>query len=145
LWEKPAKGSATPGGARRFACQPGCTRCCEVPGYVYFTEEDIERAARFLGLTPAEFERRYIYRTRHLRRMRKPSRGQCHFLEAGGCRIHPVKPAQCRLFPFWPELLASRRAWRETARWCPGIGQGELIPIRAAREWVSAGETAGPR
>jgi Fe-S-cluster containining protein len=106
----------------RFECQPGCTRCCEVTGYVYFTEEDVARAAAFVGLAQTEFERRYIYRTRHLRRLRKPRRGQCHFLRAGGCSIHPVKPVQCRLFPFWPELIENRKDWAETARYCPGIG-----------------------
>lgn len=71
-----------------------------------------------------------------MRRIRKP-RGkakQCPFLDAGGCGIHPVKPVQCRVFPFWPELVESRREWTRTAKWCPGIGQGELIQIGTALE-----------
>lgn len=121
----------------RFACQPACTRCCEVSGYVYLTEADVANAARHLGMTQEAFEQRYIYRTRHLRRIRKPRAGrskQCPFLKDGGCSIHAVKPQQCRLFPFWPELVESRAAWRRTARWCPGIGQGPLIQIGAALE-----------
>lgn len=120
----------------RFECQSGCRKCCEVSGYVYMTEEDVTNAARFLGLSQADFEATYIYRTRHMRRIRKP-RGkakQCPFLDAGGCGIHPVKPVQCRLFPFWPELVESQRDWRRTAKWCPGIGQGELIQIGTALE-----------
>jgi uncharacterized protein len=54
-------------------------------------------------------------------------------LSAGGCSIHPAKPAQCRIFPFWPELVESRREWRRTAAWCPGIGQGPLVQIETAR------------
>ncbi len=141
---KPADRTPDPAGTLRFACQPGCTRCCEVTGYVYFTAADVLRAAQLLGLTGEEFERRYIYRTRHLRRMRKPRRGQCHFLGEEGCRIHPVKPVQCRLFPFWPELVESRAAWRATARWCPGIGQGELIQIGTALERAEEMKTAYP-
>jgi uncharacterized protein len=121
----------------RFTCQAGCTRCCEVSGYVYLTEEDVTNAARHLGMPQADFEAAYIYRTRHMRRIRKPKRGnskQCPFLDGGGCGIHPVKPLQCRLFPFWPELVESRAAWRKTAEWCPGIGQGPLIQIGAAME-----------
>lgn len=119
----------------RFTCQTGCTKCCEVSGYVYLTEADVERAAVHLGLEQAAFEAKYIFRTKHLRRIRKPRGGrQCPFLASGGCSIHPVKPVQCRLFPFWPELVEDRRAWRRTAKWCPGIGQGPLIQIGTAVE-----------
>jgi len=131
----------------RFECQPGCTKCCEVSGYVYLTEEDLARAARHLGLSAAEFEQRYVYRTKHMRRLRKPRspRGkQCHFLTAEGCRIHPVKPVQCRLFPFWPELVESRRDWAATGKWCPGIGKGPLIQITAAMETASEMKRAYP-
>ncbi len=116
----------------RFACVPGCVNCCSVKGYVYLTEQDIKRAAAFVGLTPRTFERQYVYRTAHLLRLRKPRDKQCHFLFEGGCRIHPTKPTQCRTFPFWPELVGDRKAWRETAAYCPGIGKGPLIRIETA-------------
>jgi Fe-S-cluster containining protein len=116
----------------RFECQPGCTACCQRKGFVYLTDEDIARAARFLGMTASVFEKRYIYRTRNLRRLRIPRGGLCRFLKADGCSIHPAKPTQCRIFPFWPEL-EGRRQWRRTADWCPGIGQGDLVQIETAR------------
>ena len=128
----------------RFACQPGCTACCQRKGFVYLTEHDVTRAAQFLGLTPADFEQRYIYRTRHLRRLRIPRGGLCRFLRPDGCSIHPVKPRQCRAFPFWPELMEDRRAWRQTAAWCPGIGQGELVRIEAARTLAGEMRTGYP-
>lgn len=117
--------------ALRFACQPGCTNCCRVDGYVYLTEEDVRRAAAFLRLSPREFEAKYVYRTRHLIRLRKPRGSQCHFLQPQGCALHPHKPTQCRAYPFWPELLMTSHAWHETARVCPGIGKGGLIPVQA--------------
>ena len=83
----------------RFACQPGCTKCCDMEGFVYLTEADLNKAAKFLNLTPEEFEKRYVYRTAHQRRLRKPRASQCTFLTAEGCSIHSVKPTQCRLFP----------------------------------------------
>jgi uncharacterized protein len=122
----------------RFECRAGCTACCREKGFVYLTEDDLERAARFLGTTPRAFERKYVYRTRNLRRLRVPSQGRCPFLEETGCAIHPAKPTQCRAFPFWPELLDSRREWHKTGKYCPGIGSGPLVQIGEAE--AAAGE-----
>jgi Fe-S-cluster containining protein len=117
----------------RFECQSGCTECCRQQGFVYLTEGDLKRAAKFLGTTAAAFERKYIYRTRNRMRLRVPRASHCHFLDDGGCSIHPAKPTQCRAFPFWPELLESAREWRKTARYCPGVGQGPLIRIHVVQ------------
>ncbi len=106
----------------RFECQPGCTNCCEQQGFVYLTEDDLVRIAEYVGMTARDFERRYVYRTSHRLRLRVPRQQQCHFLRDGGCSIHAVKPVQCRLFPFWPELVESKREWKKTAAWCPGNG-----------------------
>ena len=126
----------------RFACQPGCTACCEHPGFIYLAEEDIPRIAAYLSLTPVAFEKQYVYRTRNILRLRNARHARCHFLDATGCRIHAVKPIQCRAFPFWPELIESVREWRKTASYCPGIGQGDLIQIESARAIASEVRTA---
>jgi uncharacterized protein len=128
----------------RFQCQRGCVNCCDVQGYVYLTQQNLEDAARFLGMQPAAFEAKYVYRTRHLIRLRKPRGKQCHFLERGGCAIHPAKPTQCRLFPFWPELIESAVEWVKTSRRCPGIGKGPLIQIGTALETASEMKRAYP-
>jgi|SRR5689334_14238431 Fe-S-cluster containining protein len=118
----------------RFECQPGCTACCEQKGFVYLTDADLPRIAQFLGLSVPAFERKYVFRTRNRMRLRVPRDANCHFLRDGGCSIHAVKPTQCRIFPFWPELLESRREWMKTARYCPGMGKGPLIQISIAQE-----------
>jgi len=128
----------------RFECQPGCTECCRQQGFVYLTEADLARAAGFLMMTPAAFERKYVYRTRNRLRLRVPRDSQCHFLLDGGCSIHPAKPTQCRIFPFWPELVKSRREWKKTARYCPGMGKGPLIRIEAARDQTREMRAAYP-
>lgn len=131
----------------RFACVPGCSRCCDVEGYVYLTEDDLRRAAVYVGLSPAEFEQRYVYRTRHLLRLRKPKgpgNKQCHFRDERGCSIHAVKPVQCRLFPFWPEMVENVRLWRKAGRSCPGIGTGPLVQIGTALETASEMKRAYP-
>ncbi len=118
----------------RFECQSGCINCCDQQGFVYLTEQDLKRAAEYVGLSAAEFESRYVYRTRTLLRLRKPRGSQCHFLLEHGCSIHPAKPTQCRTFPFWPELVENRREWKATGKYCPGIGTGQLVQIGTVLE-----------
>ena len=117
----------------RFQCQEGCTNCCEQQGFVYLTEGDILNLAKFLKMTAPAFEKRYVYRTRNLRRLRVPRYAQCEFLREGGCSVHPAKPLQCAAFPLGPELVASKREWKKTARHCPGIGKGPLVQIEVAQ------------
>jgi uncharacterized protein len=117
----------------RFECQPGCTECCRQKGFVYLSENDLLRMAAYTGMSRAAFERKYVYRTARRMRLRKPRGGTCPFLEIWGCSIHPAKPTQCRIFPFWPELVEDRREWKATGRYCPGIGKGPLIQISGAR------------
>ncbi|MCL4402555.1 MAG: YkgJ family cysteine cluster protein [Acidobacteria bacterium] len=128
----------------RFECQPECTACCREQGFVYLTEEDLLRAARFLGMSPEAFERRYVYRTAHLRRLRTPRAVRCPFLNESGCSIHEAKPTQCRLFPFWPELVDDPKDWYRAAARCPGIGKGDLVQIETARAGASEMRTAFP-
>ncbi len=128
----------------RFTCQRGCTKCCETRGFIYLSEEDVTRIAKYLRLPKAQFEAEYVVRYKHVIRFRKPLGEQCHFLTAQGCAIHEVKPTQCRLFPFWPELVENRFAWNETGKTCPGIGKGELIQIGEACETADEMRRAYP-
>jgi len=128
----------------RFECQPGCTKCCDMEGAVYLSEGDIRKAAKFVRMSAKAFEAKYVYRTRHLRRFRKPREKQCPFLESNGCSIHPAKPTQCRTFPFWPEVVERSSDWNKTGRYCPGIGKGELIQIGPAMEIAEEQRRAYP-
>jgi Fe-S-cluster containining protein len=128
----------------RFECQAGCTKCCEQQGFVYLTEEDILRLAVYLRMSAAAFERRYVYRTRNLRRLRVPRYAQCEFLKDGGCSVHAAKPFQCAAFPFWPEMVGNKKNWRKDGEWCPGIGKGELVQIQVARAMAEDMRAAHP-
>ena len=128
----------------RFTCQPGCTNCCDQSGFVYLSEDDLKRAARFVKMPVKAFEAKYIYRTAHQLRFRKPPEKQCPFLEEHRCSIHPAKPTQCRTFPFWPELVENRKEWNRTASYCPGIGKGPLIQIGTAMEIAEEQRKAYP-
>jgi uncharacterized protein len=127
----------------RFVCQPGCTNCCDQEGFVFLSEDDLLRAAKFTKMTAAAFEKKYVYRTAHQLRFRKPREKQCPFLD-GGCTIHPAKPTQCRTFPFWPETISSKAAWQRIGHYCPGVGKGELIQIAVAKEIAEEQRAAYP-
>jgi Fe-S-cluster containining protein len=117
----------------RFECQPGCSACCEMEGEVYLTEEDLVRIAAHLSLQPDDFAAQHVLRTKRSLRLRKPPDRQCFFHRDGRCSIHPIKPVQCRVFPFWPEIIENAEAWEGTARTCPGMNKGPLVQIAAAR------------
>ena len=44
----------------------------------------------------------------------------------GGCRAYRYRPLQCRAFPFWESVVASRLTWERAGADCPGINTGKL-------------------
>lgn len=124
----------------RFSCIPGCTACCKEPGFVYLTPDDLVRAAAKLGMTPAEFEARFVYRTRHLLRLRKPRGIQCPFLREAGCALHPDKPTQCRVFPLWPDAVDDPAV----VKYCPGTGRGRFVTREQMRRGAEEMRRAYP-
>jgi Fe-S-cluster containining protein len=142
-------------GGLHFGCQ-GCGRCCSGPaeGYIWVVRREIELIAEHLGITPGELRRRYLRRV-GLRTTIVEHRvtKDCIFLrqtDAGTrCAIYPVRPSQCRSWPFWPENLYDADAWNQAGTRCPGINQGrgyscgEIERIgRNSRWWENPSDTA---
>jgi len=116
----------------RFSCRR-CGGCCTgEPGYVLVTGAEAEAIAQHLGEDPAAFARDRLRRVPGGVSLREEADGRC-VLYADGCRAYPVRPRQCRTYPFWPRIVAGPGPWRREARSCPGIGSGEL---RTAAEIV---------
>lgn len=123
-----------------FTCRQ-CGRCCSgAPGYVWTTKEEIARISAFLGRTDGWLDREYLRRVRLRHSLTEKENGDCIFLEHCGkearCAIYPVRPLQCRTWPFWPENLWSLDAWNEAHTKCPGINTGrhyDLDEIEAIR------------
>jgi Fe-S-cluster containining protein len=114
-----------------FTCT-GCGGCCRGEGYVWMTPPEIEALAAFLGLSTADFGRRYLRRIgRSLSLIEKPNH-DCIFWD-DGCTVYAARPTQCRTFPFWPENLETPGAWEAVVHHCPGAGTGkhyDLVEIR---------------
>jgi uncharacterized protein len=107
----------------RFACIR-CGRCCTgAPGIVYLTREAVLPLAEYLGLSETETSRRYLATWRDGHTIREDAEGRCLFYK-DGCIIYPVRPAQCRTWPFWLTNLRSQLRWDQVAQGCPGIGRG---------------------
>jgi len=115
-----------------FECMQ-CGRCCTGPaaGYIWVTREEMKLIADFLKITTAELRRKFFKRV-GLRTtiVENCSTRNCIFLkdEAGRrtCMIYPVRPSQCRTWPFWSENLRNPDTWNETAQKCPGINRGRF-------------------
>lgn len=126
------------GNGLRFECTR-CGNCCQNHGeyaYVYLTPEDVSAIAQHLGVTPRSFLESYCERDRNwvVLRMDRPA---CPFLEQGNrCAIYPVRPKQCATWPFWRENMR-RATWEgPVSACCPGIGQGELVPVQEIERQV---------
>lgn len=116
----------------RFACT-GCGKCCTGLGnyYIEVTRKEQRRIQRYLGISWRWFRRRYVERfDESIDSLRTTAGGRCVFLDTDmRCRIYRVRPAQCRNYPFWPELVHRAAAWRAEAKRCEGIGRGPVIPV----------------
>jgi hypothetical protein len=89
--------------------------------------------ARALGLSTLTFTRTLCVKEDGYFRLKQERPGDdCRFLKNNRCSVYAGRPTQCRTWPFWPELLKSRKAWnREVTGFCPGVGKG---PVRSPDE-----------
>jgi uncharacterized protein len=131
----------------RFECA-ACGGCCAGPGegYIWVVRPEIERIAGHLNMTPDEVQQRFLRRVGpRTSILEHEVTKDCIFLrETAGvrqCAIYPVRPSQCRSWPFWPENLRGPEAWGRAGMRCPGINRGryyscqEIERIRENRQW----------
>lgn len=112
----------------RFRCTR-CGQCCTgAPGFVWVNKEEVAAIAEFRSEPLEQFEQLYCRPEGARRSLRERENGDCIFLDKNkGCTIYPVRPRQCRTWPFWESNVATPQAWEHTCQICPGSGQGDLI------------------
>jgi len=113
-----------------FECTQ-CGNCCSgEPGFVWVTDEEVAGIAGHLGIPVEEVKTLHSRLTWRGRTLREKASGECVFFERGqGCTVYPVRPVQCRTWPFWQTNLKNKQIWDEVSLDCPGMGQGNLIPV----------------
>ena len=106
----------------RFQCT-GCGGCCsKEPGYVWVSEEEIILIARFLNISIDDLAEKHLRLAHGAISLREdPKNYDCTFLKDNRCTIYPVRPTQCKTFPWWKENLIDQCSWNETAQRCEGI------------------------
>lgn len=123
-----------------FECQRSGNCCSGAPGYVWVTKEEIAAIAKFLGRSDGSLGKEHLRRVAWRYSLTEKTDGDCVFLDRSGgcptCKIHKVKPTQCRTWPFWDQNLASPDAWAEAGQKCPGINRGphhDFVQIESIR------------
>ncbi|MBJ7449113.1 MAG: YkgJ family cysteine cluster protein [Parachlamydiales bacterium] len=130
-----------------FKCT-GCGKCCTgSPGYVFLKEHEIDVIAEYLGLSLEEFGRKYLRQIGHLYSLKEIGKeNDCIFLKDNKCQIYPVRPTQCKTFPFWPRVLKDKKSWLETANECEGIDpNAPIVPFEEIEKIRKVQEKNDPK
>ena len=114
----------------KFSCTQ-CGKCCTgMPGAAWMTLDEIEALAQFLNISLNEVVQKYLRKIDGRWALKeKGDNYDCIFLQDKKCTVYPVRPKQCRTFPWWPQNLESEKSWSETARYCEGIrDDADIVP-----------------
>jgi Fe-S-cluster containining protein len=121
----------------RFECQQ-CGHCCTgEPGFIFVDKREIAPIAEYISQDLSCFIDAFLYPFRTGYSIKEHDDGRCLFYKEG-CVIYPVRPAQCRTYPFWFENLRSLKKWRRVTRECPGIGSGSRYSKEQILEFIHA-------
>ncbi len=99
-------------------CEGNC--CIGESGYIWVNPKEIEEIAKFLKMDTQKFKDMYLIKVGYKYSIKeKPYKNgfACIFFEKG-CSIYPVRPTQCRTFPFWDYF---KTHIDELKKECPGI------------------------
>jgi uncharacterized protein len=131
------------GDGLQFRCTQ-CGNCCTGgPGAVWVTDDDLRRIAEHTGKSLGEVR---LFHTRLIGSrvsLQEYANGDCTFFDGAArrCTVYPVRPSQCRTWPFWAGNIESSEAWAKTQSVCPGAGRGDFVPADEIRRRVAEAGT----
>lgn len=115
-----------------FKCT-GCGKCCSNDGEVWLDLDEFVEVAESLKLEHDTFVNKFVAEIQSDwvkivdkvdDNLSSPRIGQsCVFLadDSKTCTIYKHRPVQCRTYPYWPSLLASRSSWNNESVMPPEI------------------------
>lgn len=112
-----------------FSCTQ-CGHCCQGPGYVWVSDDEIDVLARHFEMDHDSFTKVYTRKVGRHRSLREQANDNCIFYDRSvGCLVYDARPTQCRTWPFWEQNLETPRDWHDTESTCPGSGHGQLFTL----------------
>jgi len=99
-------------------CEGNC--CIGESGYIWVNPDEIKNIAAYLNISEDLFKKMFLIKEGYRYSIKeKPYKGgfACVFFE-NGCKIYPVRPRQCRTFPFWDYF---KTRVDELKKECPGV------------------------
>lgn len=124
-----------------FNCQ-GCGGCCSgESGFVFLSEEEVLNICNYLKVEKSFFLKNYTHWIKFKKAKRLSLKEEknfdCIFLKENRCEIYPVRPLQCKSYPFWERVISSQKTWEQEKNYCPGIGKGErFIPLSKISDFI---------
>ena len=106
------------------ACIECQGRCCNgSSGNIFVNSKEIKAISRFLGIDFSKFMEEHLIRVSYkfsIKERKTDKNYACIFFDKKKniCSIYPVRPNQCRTFPFWSYF---KDKLEEVAKECPGI------------------------
>ena len=96
-----------------------CANCCRV-ATVRLRQRDVERMARFLGLTLAAFREQYTAESDEEGLILRRGPSGCIFLSGTACQVYEARPGTCQDFPHLVRGAGSleSRMWEMADRAC---------------------------
>ena len=121
----------------RFECQ-GSGKCCTSHGeygFVFVSPADRKRFAKHLKISTRSFSKKYCDTLNGVYHLKEdPKNPDCMFLIGKRCSVYDARPAQCRTWPFWPEVMNAKTWKKEVVTFCPGLGKGPKISAASIKK-----------
>lgn len=115
-----------------FECQQCSHCCCDEPGFVYLSREDLDNILALLAIPEQDFIDQFcrfvpFYDGSEVLCLKEKENYDCIFQNKGkGCEIYKARPVQCSTYPFWSFIIKNKKAWEDEAKECPGINKGKI-------------------
>lgn len=120
----------------RFKCN-GCGVCCGgEPGVIWVNEEEIIKISDYLKMPVDQFAKKFLRKIVKRYSLIELHNGDCVMFD-NGCKIYPVRPYQCKSFPFWLQNLETQEKWEALKDECPGIDKEKLYTLEEINDIIS--------